>query len=120
MDRISELKAILGDFLNWNNARLVCFSQLLLALFKVRTVNLRELSIAFISDALIDSRYKRVKRFFATFKIDTNVIACWIFKQFFSNAPKLYLTVDRTNWFWGKTKINILTSARHNQLWVFS
>lgn len=109
MDKTSELKGILGDFLKWNNARLTCFTQILLALFSVRTVNLRELSIAFASNALIDSRYKRVKRFFATFKIDMDLIARWVFNLFFSKEDKLYLTIDRTNWFFGKAKINILT-----------
>lgn len=109
MDKISELKDILGDFLKWNNARLTCFTQMLLALFCVRTVNLREIAVAFVSDALIDSRYKRVKRFFALFEIDTDIIARWIFSLFFTNVGKLYLTIDRTNWFWGKSKINILT-----------
>jgi len=109
MDKTSELKGILGDFLKWNNARLTCFTQMLLALFAVRTVNLRELAVAFVSNALIDSRYKRVKRFFATFKIDMDIIARWVFKLFFSEENKIYLTIDRTNWFWGKAKINILT-----------
>lgn len=109
MDRISELKAILGDFLKWNNARLACFTQMLLALFAVRTVNLREIAVAFASDALVDSRYKRLKRFFSGFKIDMDVIARWAFKLFFSPSERLYLTIDRTNWFWGKAKINILT-----------
>ena len=111
MNKISELKVILGDFLKWNNARLVCFTQMLLALFAVRTVNLREIAVAFSSDALIDSRYKRLKRFFSQFSIDLDVIACWVFKLFFSPSQKIYLTIDRTNWFWGKAKINILTLA---------
>jgi hypothetical protein len=110
-DRTSELKVILGNFLNWNKARLECFIQMLLAMFAVRTVNLRELAVAFVSNALIDLRYKRVKRFFAVFKIDTNVIAHWVFKLFFSGDKKIYLTVDRTNWFWSKAAINILTDG---------
>lgn len=108
MKKTSELKSILGDFLKWNKARLTCFTEMLLALFAVRTVNLREMAIAFSSDALIDSRHKRLKRFFAKFKIDMDVIAHWVFKLFFLKSEKVYLTIDRTNWFWGKTKINIL------------
>ena len=111
MDRTSELKDMLGDFLKWNNARLTCFTQMLIALFHVRTVNLRELAVAFASDALIDSRYKRLKRFFSLFNIDMTVIAAWIFKLFFSGMEKVYITIDRTNWFWGKAKINILTAG---------
>lgn len=40
MKNVSELKQILGDFLDWNNARLTCFTKMLVALLAVRTVNL--------------------------------------------------------------------------------
>jgi len=108
MDKISELKEILGGFLKCNKARLDCFTRMLLALFAVRTVNLREIAVGFSSDAQIDSRYKRVKRFLAQFKVNQAVLAQWILSLFFSEEKKFYLTIDRTNWFWGKSKINIL------------
>lgn len=111
MEKISELKNILGKYLDWNKARIDCFAQMLNALFVVRTVNLREMAVAMGSDAKLDSRYMRLKRFFRFFEIDLGVIARWIFKWFFSQSHKIYLTVDRTNWFWGKAKINILTLA---------
>lgn len=109
MKDISELKSILSDFLDWNNARLTCFAHALVALFAVRTVNLREVSLAFSSKALVTSRYQRLKRFFAQFRIDQAILARWVFALFFSHLDKVYLTIDRTNWFWGKDKINILT-----------
>jgi len=108
MNSTSELTVILGNFLNWNKARLDCFAKMLLALFTVRTVNLREIALAFDSDAELDSRYKRIKRFFASFKIDLTVIARWLFQLFFSSDDRFYLTLDRTNWFWGKQSINVL------------
>ena len=108
MDKISELRDILGGFLKCNKARLDCFTRMLLALFAVRTVNLREIAVGFSSDTQIDSRYKRVKRFLAQFKVNQSVLAQWILKLFFSEEKKFYLTIDRTNWFWGKSKINIL------------
>lgn len=111
MDRISELKGILGEYFTWNKARLDCFSRMLLALFAVRTVNLKEVAIGFASDAQMSSRYKRLKRFFAEFKIDQCLISKWIYGLFFSKEQKVYLTIDRTNWFWGKGKINILMIA---------
>jgi hypothetical protein len=110
MNRISELKDILGDFLDWNNARLSCFAAMVLSLFAVRTVNLREIAAGFLSDALLDSRYKRIKRFFAQFIIDKDAISRWAFKLFFTDQ-KFYLTIDRTNWFLGKSKINVLMVA---------
>ena len=107
MNRISELKTILGENLSWNKARLDCFVRLLLALFIVRTVNLSELAVAFASKASVNSRYKRLQRFFRYFNMDYTHLACLLFKLFFSPTQQIYLTIDRTNWYWGKQKINI-------------
>src|SRR6185436_2486661 len=107
MNKINELKKILSENLTWNKARLDCFVRMLLALFVVRTVNLSEIAVAFSSRSNVNSRYKRLQRFFAKFKIDYTIIAGFIFKLFFSESQKVYLTIDRTNWYWGKQKINI-------------
>ncbi|WP_131777776.1 hypothetical protein [Legionella fairfieldensis] len=48
---------------------------MLTALFVVRTVNLSEIAVAFSSKAEKNSRYKRLQRFFAQFKIDYTLIA---------------------------------------------
>lgn len=92
-DKISELKEILGGFLFWNKARLDCFSRMLVGLFRVKTVNLKEIAVGFVSPA------------------DVELIARWICKLFFPAEKKFYLTIDRTNWFFGKAKINILVIA---------
>lgn len=107
MDRVSELKQILGENLTWNKARLDCFVRMLLALFVVRTVNLSEIAVVFCSKAEVSSRYKRLQRFFGKFNIDYTILARLIFKLFFSETQKIYITIDRTNWYWGKQKINI-------------
>jgi len=107
MNKVNELKVMIGQTFSWNKARLDCFVRMLLALFAVRTVNLSEIAVAFASEAEISSRYKRLQRFFAQFRFDYSQVACWIFKLFFSENKSLYLTIDRTNWYWGKSKINI-------------
>jgi hypothetical protein len=111
MKHISELNKILGQSFHWRKPRLDCFTHMLLALFAVRTINLREIATAFSSTVPIDSRYKRCKRFFGQFKIDMDMIAQWIFNLFFPGSQTFYITMDRTNWYWGKSKINMLTIA---------
>jgi hypothetical protein len=85
MKHVSELSDSLNVHFKWNKARIFCFSNMLLALFAVRTVNLREIATAFDARSKVDSRYKRLSRFFAYFKIDYSLIARWIFKVFFNN-----------------------------------
>lgn len=107
MKYINELKGILGQQLNWHKSRLDCFAQMLLALFTVRSINLSEIAVAMQSEALIASRYKRVRRFFSDFEFDFTCISRWIYFLFFSKSDKVYISIDRTNWYWGKSKINI-------------
>ena len=66
MEKESQgLEEILNEHFGWNKARMACFAGMLLALIKVRTVNLLELACAFESTANLESRYKRIKRFFS-------------------------------------------------------
>lgn len=108
MERISELRAILSNYLPWNKWRLDSFSRMLLALITARTVNLQRLATGFGTDTKITSRYRRLQRFFAEFNIDYTLFARLIFQWFFSESKKIYLCLDRTNWYWGKQPINAL------------
>lgn len=108
MKYISELSGILGQQLNWHKSRIDCLAQMLLGLFLVRSVNLSEIAVAMDGKkASIDSRYKRIYRFFANFELDFTWIARWIYALFFRGDQKVYIAIDRTNWYWGKAKINI-------------
>lgn len=108
MDKVSGLKKSLSKYFDWNKARLDCFARIILSLFVVRTVNLKEIALGMPSKCQIDSRYRRLQRFFGQFKWDYCLLARWLFRWFFAKDQKVYLIVDRTNWYWGKQKINIM------------
>lgn len=111
MDHINELIVILNASFNWNKARVTCFAKMLLALLTTRTVNLNKIACSMSSKAEQMSRYRRLQRFFSHFSIDFDMIAAFIFRLFFVSDGQWYLTIDRTNWRWGKSNINILTLA---------
>lgn len=105
---INELRGILNGYFCWNKARMECFVGMLIALIKVRTVNLNELACGFSSHAQQESRYKRIKRFFKEFTLDFSQVATWVVCLFGLSGQALHLSMDRTNWLWGKLNINIL------------
>src|ERR1700677_1084102 len=109
MEHISELRNSLNGYFGWNKARLTCFVNMLLSLIVTRTVNLNKLACIILGSATQLSRYRRLQRFFSQFKFDYMQIAGFIFQWFFVPGGRWYLTVDRTNWQWGKADINILT-----------
>jgi hypothetical protein len=107
MRKISELEATLHHFLDWNKARIDFLGQVLQALFIVRSVNLTQIAQAFCSSAKEESVYRRIQRFFSDFSFDMSfivILAC----KFFTWGEQCVLLLDRTNWKWGKTHINIL------------
>ena len=78
-----------------------------MSLIKVRDVNLKQVSLGFETKSSPDSVYRRIQRFFKDFKISPKLVANFVI----SNLPmdKYVLSMDRTNWKFGKVDINILT-----------
>jgi hypothetical protein len=105
------LTGILKIYLKWNKCRLVCFVGMLLALIRLKQVNLTQLALGFASEADTKSRYRRLQRFFQGVIFDYDVIATLIIDLFGFTNQSYYLTLDRTNWQWGEQDLNILTLA---------
>lgn len=92
-----------------NKARLKCMSMLLLGLIQKRTVNLVSLSLTFQGLAEPESNYRRIKRFFSEVRFDRLSIGRLILG--FLPAPPYTVCIDRTNWKFGISDINILVIA---------
>ena len=105
------LTGILKIYLKWNKCRLDCFVGMLLALIRLKQVNLTQLALGFASEADTKSRYRRLQRFFQGVIFDYDVIATLIIDLFGFTNQSYYLTLDRTNWQWGEQDLNILTLA---------
>ncbi len=78
----------------------------LIALIRVRTVDLSSLSLAFRTSAKAQSNYKRLQRFFAKFDLDFTVIAKTVVSLMDIPQPWV-LSIDRTQWCFGSTCFNI-------------
>ena len=104
---IQNLEDSLALQFPWQKQRLNFLSQFLLGLIVVRTVNLKVIANTFSGRAKKDSVYKRIQQFFKGFSLDSLQIARFILTL----IPKgpYWLTMDRTNWKFGKQNINILT-----------
>lgn len=81
-------------------------SMLICALSKVQTVGLEKLANAFDSNAKSCSSLRRIQRFIAEFTLDSDLIARFIF-NLLPEKENLKLSIDRTNWKFGQTNINI-------------
>jgi hypothetical protein len=108
MSQHSELKQVLQAQLNWHGARISFLALFLLALLKVKTVNLSDLCLGFGGRALPQSSYKRLQRFFRAFELDgtqlANLVVSWL-----QIPGDWVLSLDRTTWKFGSHWDNILT-----------
>ena len=97
MNQINLLRQALKPHLQWHGARLSFFALFLIALLRVKTVNLAELAAGFRSQAQVESSYKRLQRFFRNFDLDYAVIARTIVSMMDIPQPWV-LSTDRTEW----------------------
>jgi hypothetical protein len=107
-DPVGELKAVLAEHLPWQGARISFLAHFLLALFKVRSVNLAELATGFGGTVRVASHYKRLQRFFRSFEMEPDSWARLLVRLAPVGEGPWRLTLDRTHWRFGQTDINFL------------
>jgi len=106
-DKYNELTTLFKDKTGWNKARVRFFVLFICSMCKLQTVSFVKLSQGFEGEALQESNLRRIQRFFAGFVIDNYLIANIVF-SLLPHKPPYKLSLDRTNWKFGKTDINIL------------
>ena len=104
----SEFISIMNDQFQGkiNLARLKLMSMFVIALCKVQTVGFEKLANAFDTQAKAGSSLRRIQRFIASYALDSDLIAKLIF-SLLPEKQNLRLSIDRTNWQFGQTDINI-------------
>ncbi|MBO4488102.1 MAG: hypothetical protein J5741_00400 [Bacteroidales bacterium] len=95
---------------NINLAHIKLISLFIAALCKAKTVCFSLLSTVFDSSVKFASCLLRIQRFFAEFDLDRDLVARVIFRLLPVKGP-LCRAIDRTNWRFGSTDINIFMLA---------
>ena len=104
----SELTSILNPHFKGkvNLARVKLISHFIIALCKVQTVTFEKLANTFESSTNSKSSLRRIQRFIADYSLDSDLIARLVY-DLLPRQDKLILSIDRTNWKFGQTNINI-------------
>jgi hypothetical protein len=97
--------------LSWNKARLSCLGTLLVSILRHRTVNLVKLSAEAAGGTRSESLYRRFQNFFLRFAMPLEDVGRLVISKLPRPADGWVLSMDRTNWKYGKTHINILVVA---------
>lgn len=98
------------EHLHWNRARISFIVAFVLALMKVTTVNLTKVAKALGGTAKKQANYRRIQRCFAGLAFDYNAWA----ERALRLVPvetDFVISIDRTNWRFGRFEINILMAG---------
>jgi hypothetical protein len=104
-----KLLSVLNKGLRWNKSRLKCLSSLVKSFIKNRTVNLTFAATCMTKGTRKESEYRKAQRFFEKFDMPLHDIGAFVLSQYTKPKQGWTLAMDRTNWKFGKTHINILT-----------
>lgn len=107
-DSYQELEDQLSQFFKVHLSRLKFMSRLLSAMIHLRTVNYSDLALGLNSKVATASNYKRIQRFFRFFDFPHQCLSTFIWGLFVGPDQEVVLSLDRTNWKFGKRNINIL------------
>ena len=105
-DKYRALSAYFSEHLQWHKARIKFFVLIITGLCKTQTVCFERLAEGMDSNAQISSCLRRIQRFFAEFSIVNDKIASVLF-SLLPCKSNLVISIDRTNWQFGKTDINV-------------
>jgi len=103
-----DLTTILNAHLSWNKARVSLLANIIIALFKVRTVCLPDIAATLPGKAKTESKYKQLQRFFRLFEMSMASVSMMVAAIIPISKERWTLSIDRTNWKLGKANINIL------------
>jgi hypothetical protein len=108
----SDLTSILVNHFgkNMNLARIKFIGIFICALCKVQTVCFERIACGFDTACNTSSSLRRIQRFMADYQLDKDLIARLIMKLL-PHEPPYTISIDRTNWKFGKKDINVLLLA---------
>ena len=104
---VKQLTRVLSEELGWNRARLKLMARLMRALPIQATTNLAELAPAGKPQVETESTYRRLQRFFAGFAVGYEALGQFLLGLVPTDPPYVAV-VDRTEWHFGQTAVNVL------------
>lgn len=107
-DREKELEAQLSAHFIGRAQRKRMLAKLVLGIVQLGTINYSKLSLTVNPSVKKESNFKRIQRFIKSYDFDVSSYIQLVWSLFIKEENWVALTIDRTNWKFGKEDINIL------------
>ncbi len=115
----AALSSLIVNHIRLGASRRETLGWLMASILKAGTVNLNRLAPHIDSPAKTESVHRRLERFFDEVTLNEAEVAGLVVRALGLEGKAWHLAVDRTNWQFGKTDLNILVlSVSHNDVCV--
>jgi hypothetical protein len=108
-DREKALKEELSKHFFGHGQRLTMMTKLILAVMQMGTVNFAQLALGLNPLVKVASNFKRIQRFVKGYRFCQKHFVHFAWSMYGKKGQWVALTMDRTNWKFGRVNINILT-----------
>jgi len=108
-DTEKGLKEALSEYFKGHGQRMNMMSKLILAILQMGTVNFAKLALVINSQVKVSSNFKRIQRFMKQYCFDQSSFVNFAWERYANRGSWVALSMDRTNWKFGRSNINILT-----------
>lgn len=107
MQYVRSITGVLSDHLGWHRARLKFMARFTAGLLQLQTANLWKIAVSLKAGVQDESNHRRIQRFLSDYDLDFTALGSLLVKLL-PQAPPYVAVVDRTEWHFGETPVNIL------------
>lgn len=108
-DTEKGLKEALREYFVGHGQRMTMLTKLILALLQMSTVNFAKLALVINAKVKTSSNFKRIQRFMKSYCFCQERFVRFAWDRYADKGSWIALSMDRTNWKFGRSNINILT-----------
>ena len=105
---LRSITNVLSDHLGWHRARLKFMARFTVALLQRTTTDLWDLAVVLKGNVKDASNHRRIQRFLAEYDLDFAMLGR-LLAYLIPESPPYEVVVDRTEWEFGETPVNVLT-----------
>ena len=107
MPYVTSLTNVLHQTLGWHRARMTFMARFVLCSLQLTTTNLRRIAVSLKAGVEERSNYRRIRRFLAHYEVDYGALSR-LLVRLVPQEPPYVLVLDRTEWHFGQTPVNVL------------
>jgi len=107
MPYVTSLTNVLHQTLGWHRARMKLMARFVLCSLQLTTTNLRRIAVSLKAGVQEASNYRRIRRFLADYDVDYAALST-LLVRLVPQEPPYVLVLDRTEWHFGQTPVNVL------------